>query len=312
MDRAPAFNERVVAALGRLSPSEQRVVRFFQENREEVLVASASALASKARTSDATVIRTAKALGYSGLDDLRRALAVELRLDLSLPARLARTLGEVGESLETALDLTLDIHLRAIEGLRRDISGDLFNTVVRRVGKAHRIFIFGIGPSSAMAEYFKIQLARFGIDASSLTQTGLLLADDLRRLRSGDLVIILAYGRIYRELEVLLAHTEQFRIGTILMTDTLAAALRERVGAVLPVARGRADLLSMHTATLALIEALLVGIATAQQSKAIASLKLLNQLRAQLVGHPMDLPTSMSSPQPASSKKRHRRTGSVQ
>ncbi len=96
------------------------------------------------------------------------------------------------------------------------------------------------------------------------------------------------------------------------MTDTLAAALRERVGVVLPVARGRADMLSMHTATLALIEALLVGIATARQSKAIASLELLNDLRSQLVGQPMDIPTLNSSLEPASHKKRRGRTNSVQ
>src|ERR1700730_6722391 len=66
-----------------------RVARFFQENREEVLVASASALASKIGTSDATVVRATKALG--------------------------------------------------------------------------------IGPSSAMADYFAIQLGRFGIVSASLT-----------------------------------------------------------------------------------------------------------------------------------------------
>jgi len=309
MDRTPTLNARIGSELGRLSALERRVARFFQENREEVLVASASALASKAQTSDATVIRTAKALGYSGLDDLRRALATELRLDLSLPARLARTLAEVGERLTTALDLTLDIHLRAIEGLRRDISGKLFDGVVKRVARARRVFIFGIGPSSAMAGYFAIQLARFGIDSGSLTHTGLLLADGLRRLRRGDLVIIMAYGRIYQEIDVLLARAKQCGIATILMTDSLAEALRDRVDVVLPVARGRADMLSMHTATLGLIEALLVGIAMTRQTKAVASLELLNELRAQLVGRPMDLPTSNSSPKTTRAKRRRRRTG---
>lgn len=307
MDRTPTFNERIAVGMDRLSPSEYRVARYFQENREEVLVASASALASKAQTSDATVIRTAKALGYSGLDDLRRALAADLRLDLSLPARLARTLGEVGESLETALDVTLETHLRAIEGLRRDISGSLFKAAVNRVAKARRIFIFGIGPSSAMAEYFAIQLGRFGIDANPLTQTGLLLADGLHRTMRGDLLIILAYGRIYRELEVLLAYAERYCIGTVLLTDTLAMALHERVDVVLPVARGRADMFSMHTATLALIEALLVGIAATRRTKAVASLELLNELRADLVGRPMDIPTSSSSPGPAHGRKRRKR-----
>src|SRR6266851_516748 len=116
-------------------------------------------------------------------------------------------------------------------------------------------------PSSAMAEYFVIQLARFGLDAVSLTRTGLLFADDLQKLREGDLVVILAYGRLYRELMVMLDTARRRGVGSILLTDTLVSVLRRKVDLVLPVARGRADMLSMHTATLGLIEALLVGVA---------------------------------------------------
>jgi DNA-binding MurR/RpiR family transcriptional regulator len=143
-----------------------------------------------------------------------------------------------------------------------------------------------------MADYFSIQLGRFGIDAASMTETGLLLADGLHRLRQGDVLIILAYSRIYRELEALLDHAGRLGIATILLTDTLGVALRKRVDLVLPVARGRADWFSMHTATLALIEALLVGVAATRPAETIADLKLLNRLRAKLVGEPVDLAIS--------------------
>src|SRR5256885_17271783 len=98
MSRDRAFDERVIASLDGLSAAEAQVARFFRENREEVLVASAAALASRIGTSDATVVRAAKALGYAGLDELRRQLADELRQNLSPASRLARTLGEVGGS----------------------------------------------------------------------------------------------------------------------------------------------------------------------------------------------------------------------
>ena len=42
-----------------------------------------------------------------------------------------------------------------------------------------------------MADYAKIQFRRFGLDAESLTDTGLLMADGPGRLRSGDQLIIL-------------------------------------------------------------------------------------------------------------------------
>src|SRR4029077_5057670 len=104
---------------------------------------------------------------------------------------------------------------------------------------------FGLGPSSAMASYFAIQLGRLGIHGTGLTQTGHLLADGLHRLRKGDLVIILAHHRIFRELEALLDHVERLNLKTILLTDTLGTALRKRVNLVLPVVRGRADQTSM-------------------------------------------------------------------
>ena len=58
---------------------------------------------------------------------------------------------------------------------------------------------------------------------------------------------------------------------------------------VLRVERGRADMLSLHTATLALVEALLVGMAVRRPEAAMASLRSLNALRKEVAGDPADL-----------------------
>jgi DNA-binding MurR/RpiR family transcriptional regulator len=283
------FDERVAACLDRLSPAEQRVVRFFQENREEVLIASAAALASRAATSDATVVRATKALGFAGMEALRRSLAAELRTTLSPADRVARTVDEIGHDLDAAFDATLAVHIQALANLRRDISSGAFEKAVGTLIEARGIRVFGIGPSSAMADYFVAQLARFGLDAASLTRTGLLFADDLQTLRRGDAVVILAYGRLYRELAALLDEADRLGLTTLLVTDTLAATLRRRVDLVLRVARGRAEMLSMHTATLGLLEMLLVGVATQRTAETVAHLEALNRLRAKLTGEKMKL-----------------------
>jgi DNA-binding MurR/RpiR family transcriptional regulator len=286
------LDERVAASTAGLSPAEARVAQFFRDNRAEVMVASASALAAKIGTSDATVVRTAQALGYDGLDQLRRDLAQALRENLAPAARLARTLDTVGDDPDSALATTLDVHARALAALRRDVTPALFHQAVDRLAGARRVVAFGIGPSSAIADYFAIQLARFGLEAAALRQTGLLLADELHRLRRGDVVVILAYGRVYRELAVVLDRAHALGLARILITDTLGDALRGRVDLVLPVPRGRADQLSMHATTLALIEALLVGIAARRPDSTVASLKALNDLRAQLAGDDVELPVS--------------------
>ncbi|MCF8467720.1 MAG: MurR/RpiR family transcriptional regulator [Sneathiella sp.] len=288
----PTFAERVTASILEIRPAEQRVARFFLDNREETLINSASSLAGMVGTSDATVIRTVKALGFSGMEELRRFLAADMRNNPTPSSRLARTLTGVGSDLISALDMTVDIHQKALERLRHDITPESFEKTVRHIVAAKRTYIFGIGPSSAMASYFSIQLERFGIEATPLTQTGLLLADQLLRLEENDLMMIFAYGRIYSELETILDHAARCNVPVILFSDTLGVKLRNRVEQALTVQRGRTDLLSMHTTTLGLIEALLLGIAKVQPEKALASLELLNELRASVSGKRMDLPAA--------------------
>lgn len=284
------FDDRVAFHFAKMSPAARRVVQVLQEAREEVLVTSAASLAVRAKTSDATVVRTVKSLGLAGMDDLRRLLAAELKQSLTIANRLTGTLREVGDNLLTAFSTTLDIHRKAIEALRRDVTPETFRLAVHRISSATRVVIFGIGPSSAIAAYFATQLGRFGVDALCLRNTGLLFADDLRQLRSGDVLLVMAYTHIYRELAVLLNEADRHRIKTILLTDSLAVKLRQRVNLVLPVNRGQIDTLSMHTATLGLIEALLVGVATKNSKAALRSLEKLNALRQEVVGAPVDIP----------------------
>jgi len=284
MDVVRSFDQRLVDRLDSLSPAEQRVAQFFRDNREEVLIASAASLAAKIDTSDATVVRATKALGYAGLEELRRNLAAELRASLSLADRLERTLGEVGESLSSAFEATLAIQIASLERLHQSIPTELFERAIDEITLSRRIAVFGIGPSGALAEYLAIQLARFGFEALTLSRTGLLFADDLQKVREGDLVIIFAYDHVYIELSVLLDVIGQRGLRSLLVTDTLAVTLRHRVDLVLPVSRGKTGMLSMHTATLGLIETLLVGIASQRPQETLANLAELNEMREKLAG----------------------------
>jgi DNA-binding MurR/RpiR family transcriptional regulator len=91
-------------------------------------------------------------------------------------------------------------------------------------------------------------------------------------------------------LDVLFDRIDSLRLRSTLVTDSLADILRERVDLVLPVARGHAELFSMHTATLSLIEALIVGIAAARPKESLRALASLNKAREKLAGSTARLP----------------------
>lgn len=293
----PGFAAQLAAALPRLAPAEYRTALFFRDHPDEVVVASAWDLGSQIGVSDSVVIRTARSLGYAGLADLRRDLIKELRSGVTPATRMTKTIDNLAaHGVGAALALTVETHRTALDGLCRDIPPVLFEAAVGALAAATRVQVFGIGPSNAMAAYFVTQLNRFGRDATAMTHTGLLQADDLHRLRQGDLVVILAYSRVYRELDSLLLRIQALGLKALLLSDTLGSELSDRVDLVLPVARGRSDMFSMHTATLALLEALLVGLAIEKRDEVVPALAHLNGLRRETTGGRMDLPVAGRRP----------------
>ena len=95
----------------------------------EATLLSAAALAEQLGTSDATVVRTAKALGYSGLAELRRALAA-YGDNPPLGERLRRTLEQTSD--DELFPSAIRNHLSALETLTRNVSPQAFQGRRRR------------------------------------------------------------------------------------------------------------------------------------------------------------------------------------
>ncbi|NMM45890.1 MurR/RpiR family transcriptional regulator [Rhodospirillaceae bacterium KN72] len=269
-----------------LTPADRRVIAYLTDNRERALYSSAADIAQAVRASDATVIRTVRKLGYSGLDALRQALADDLRRDLTLSDRMANELrqSEDGTAL-TGAAATLRVGLDAIEA----IDGRTVDELIRILVDARCIHVFGIGPSGFVAGYFAAQLARLGFEARALTQTGLQCADDLIRMKPGDAVAALAYDRPYPEVTALFDRAVQQNLSSILITSTGPRLPDRRASVTLRVPRGRAEGFGLHAGTMALLEGMLIACAGAKPDKSRDALDTLNAIRRDLSGDGMGL-----------------------
>lgn len=282
-DRADSTLDIRLKNLARdLAPAEQRMARFFADQKQAVLLKSAAEIAELAGASDATVVRTAQSLGFSGLSDLRQALLAEITGSPSPSKRLALTLGESGDSAAAALRHVVDIHESALAVLKMPETADSFARAVDILGKAPRRHIFGIGPSGAVAEYATLQFNRIGLQSSALTVSGIALADRLLGMGTGDAVLMLAYAPLYREVEIVLDEAGRCGAPVVLVSDSLGPLVSGKVAEILPVPRGKADHLAMHGATFVLIEALITALAGRNSAVAFDSLEQLSSLRSQI------------------------------
>jgi DNA-binding MurR/RpiR family transcriptional regulator len=280
------FSDRISSLDAAVSPVESRLIDWLARNRETALHASAAEIAAAAGTSDATVIRTARKLGYAGLADLRHALAEDLRRDLTLADRMASELAQPGTvpGLQTSAQ-ALRASLDAIEALEdAAISG-----IVSSITTARRIHVFGIGPSGFIAGYFAAQLGRLGFDARALSRTGLQFADDLVGIGAGDAVVALAYDRPYPEVRALFDRASRLNLRSLLITSNGPRLPDPRASILVRVPRGRTGGFGLHAGTLALLEGLLVAISAAEPDRTNTALEDLNVAREALSGSGMGL-----------------------
>lgn len=298
-ERIDRFAAQFGSARQTLSPAALRVARFLDRNRVTVLASSAADLAQRSGTSDATVIRTIQALGYEGLADLRKEFAATLNTPSTPADDMRRTLRDVGESSGRAIDLVLETHYEALQALRLEPGRRKLAEAVARLDPAERIAVFGIGPSAQLARYVAMLLNRGGRRAVALDAAGIALADQLLDLRAGDALLLLAYGRAYREVVATFQEGRRLGLPMVLVTDTLESRLARYADVVVPARRGRAERVALHGTTLVALEALVLGLAACDRARALATLEQLNDLRAAICGMRNDVGTR----EPAATKR---------
>jgi DNA-binding MurR/RpiR family transcriptional regulator len=262
-----------------LGEAGRRVVRFIDENRQTVLASSAAALGSYVGTSDATVVRTIQALGFTGLGDLKRAI-LKSTDKVSTPAdHMRRTLADLEKTTGQAFDSVLQAHSDGLAVLNSERCRAQIAAAVSLLDVSDRIAVFGIGPSAALASYVSISLARCGRPSRIISATGSMLADQLLDLRRGDGLLILAYGRLYKEVRTVFAEAKSLGLATVLVTEAEDTPLAQLADVAIAIPRGQPEQVSLHGATLVGLEAIVLSLAAARPHAALASLDKLNRLR---------------------------------
>jgi DNA-binding MurR/RpiR family transcriptional regulator len=251
-----------------------RVAKFIDENRQIVLASSAASLGARIGTSDATVLRTVQTLGFASLAELKSAI-----LNSGSADDMRRTLVDLEAATGQALDGILQAHADGLDVLRSEKCRAQMAAAVRVLDGASRVAVFGIGPSSALAAYVSTLLARNGRRSRTIGATGSMLADQLLDLAKGDVLLILAYGRLYREVRAVFAEAKALALPSVLVTEADDTPLAKLADVCVAIPRGRPGQVALHGATLVGLEGLVLSLAAARPDAALASLDNLNRLR---------------------------------
>lgn len=286
MESSTSLADRVSEVLDRLSPSETRVAQYLNAMpTEELIFANAEQLGRLTRTSDATVVRTARKLGYTGLPQLKREAGSGLGEASAHPKeRLSRRLSALGSDLGAVREQIFADAVESLELTREAIDDTELQNAVGAMAHADTIFVFGYGGSEHGARHLARTANRMGYDARAVGDTGLMLADSVMRISHGDAVVIFQPGRVLHDIEVILEHATSVGAKTILVSgERLHKQLAKAYDIGLLAIRGSAHLTSEALSSIVVADVLGYGLSALDEERAMQAREQLTHVRQRLI-----------------------------
>lgn len=265
-----------------LTPAERSIADFLVRQPERVVFMSAAQLAEATGTSDASVIRTARSLGFAGLPELKHGIGGSLLQVVTPAERVAHRLQSVDSDSEAVLATVFDEVRERFDEHQRRLDVTQFEAALDALAGASEVWTFGVGISSTAAQYLTTKLNRAGIRSYAAQSMGFALADDVLRLEKGSVAILFSPGRVFREVEVVLARVAELGGTSILVADSLGAQGDESADIVLSAPLSMSGITGEVLSELVICDALVLGAARRRSAEAESASGRLNAVRRQL------------------------------
>ena len=131
-----------------------------------------------------------------------------------------------------------------------------------------------------LARLAELRFRRLGILTIAMTESSRHLLEKLQLLQPGDAVLVAGFHIARPELVAVLEHARATGCRSILLTDTLGITLRDKADVVLAARRGPVSTFHSLTVPMAILNALILAVASARPEESLAALTRLQQLRA--------------------------------
>jgi DNA-binding MurR/RpiR family transcriptional regulator len=281
-EEADPLAERVEQRAAELSPAGQRVAQYLCTHQEAIVLSTAEQLGKLTGTSNATVIRTVKALGYSGLPELKQVVGKRV-FSYRTPASVVwERLGEPNSPTAVA-DRVLAESMDRLETTRKLLREEDLTAAVELIAGANSVFGFGVGLAELPTVYLCKRLQRLGIRASSTSATGYKLADDLLTLGAGDLVVLSAPDRLLTDMRTLITRAGKVGARILLITDSLGPIIGKQVDLTLSARSSNYGLSNERLSSIFIMDCLIAGLTLRDPELVSRRTEQLAELRTDLI-----------------------------
>lgn len=214
-----------------LSEKEKEIANFILNNSEEILNYTISEFAKKAKTSDSTVYRFIRKIGFLGYHDFKLSLVKELSSEV--PDSVSNDLPE-----ELVSVINKNIHL--IDETLSIIDYKKLMETVDKISIADRLFFVGVGSSAFICDYaskkFNV-LGKTAIYYSDLHTFNSLIPI----INEDDLVIFISHTGVTKDVVSLAKAVHDYNVTTISISSGIESDLAKNTDILLSTSFAKDD-----------------------------------------------------------------------
>nr|WP_031509469.1 MurR/RpiR family transcriptional regulator [Streptomyces megasporus] len=248
-----------------MTRSMQRVAEAVAGDPAGCARLTVTGLAERTGTSEATVVRTSRLLGYPGYRDLRLALAGLAAQQASGAAPSVTADIAVDDPIEDVIAKLAHDERQTLADTAAGLDPGQVEAAVNAMAGARRIDVYGVGASALVAQDLVQKLLRIGLVAHAHADPHLAVTTAVQ-LRSGDVAIAITHsGRTVDVLEPLRVAFDRGAT-TVAITGRPDGEVAQYADHVLTTSTAReSDLrpaaMSSRTSQLLVVDCLFIGVA---------------------------------------------------
>ncbi|MEW9124748.1 MAG: MurR/RpiR family transcriptional regulator [Thermotaleaceae bacterium] len=267
---------RVEENLNKLTKSEKKAADYMTESQEKIIYLSISALAEAANTSEATIVRICKKLGYSGFQDLKISVARELVTHEELIHEELKADDNTSVIIEKTFNGIIQT-LTMTKNAQRTID---MEKAIRTVSEANKIIIIGSGNSAAIANDAQHKFLRIGLDVHAYTDTHMQMIA-VSSLNERDVILAISHSGSSRDIVEAVEMAKHKGVTTISITSSGISPVTKKTDINLftysQETKYRMYALSSRIAMLAIIDTIYTGVALEKGEEAINNFEALEK-----------------------------------
>lgn len=259
----PGFFTRINAAKSKLRDSEKKIIEFIERNREEIIHLSITEVAERSETSESSVVRLCKRLGYKGFQDLK----IHLAREVIAPEKQIHEVIEKGDDVVMIKKKVFQSNIQALYDTIEVCSDDEIRKAVDAIANARLIEFYGTGGSGTVALDAQHKLLKFGIKSFAYIDS-VLQAMSASVLTNQDVAIGISHTGSNKDVLAAMKLAKEAGATLICITSSSKSPITKISDIVLQTASKetlfRTDAISSRIAQLTIIDILVAAVANQQ------------------------------------------------